>query len=139
MKSLRIIPLIFAAVVLLLTTAPTAPAQKTEASVAVPKYDRTAEATFKGTVEEVRNRQCPVSGGMGSHLILKLSTGNTIEVHLATTKFVRTYDFAFNKGEVVTVVGMKVQFEGLETIFAREVTRGSETFLFRDKDGTPIW
>jgi len=31
---------------------------------------------------------------------------------------------------------MKVQFEGVETIFAREVTRGSETFIFRDKDGT---
>ena len=110
-----------------------------EAGVAVPKYDRAAEATFKGTVEEVRDRQCPVSGGMGSHLILKLSTGNTIEVHLATTKFVKTYDLVFNKGDVVTVVGMKVQFEGVETIFAREVTRGSETFLFRDKDGTPIW
>lgn len=139
MKSLRIIPMILAAVALLLTTALTAPAQRTEASVAVPKYDRTAEATFRGTVEEVRNRQCPVSGGLGSHLILKLSTGNTIEVHLATMKFVKTYDFVFNKGDVVTVVGMKVQFEGVETIFAREVTRDTATFLFRDKDGTPIW
>jgi hypothetical protein len=35
--------------------------------------------------------------------------------------------------------GTKVQFEGVETIFAREVTRGSETFVFRDKDGMPIW
>lgn len=131
--------MILAAVALLLTTALTAPAQRTEASVAVPKYDRTAEATFRGTVEEVRNRQCPVSGGLGSHLILKLSTGNTIEVHLATMKFVKTYDFVFNKGDVVTVVGMKVQFEGVETIFAREVTRDTATFLFRDKDGTPIW
>jgi len=139
MKSLRIIPLILAVVALLLTTAPTASGQKSEASVAIPKYDRTAEATFRGTVEQVRNRQCPVSGGLGLHLILKLSTGNTIEVHLATTKFARTYDFVFDKGDVVTVVGMKVQFEGVETIFAREVTRGSETFLFRDKDGTPIW
>lgn len=34
---------------------------------------------------------------------------------------------------------MKVQFEGVETIFARKVMRGSETFLFRDKDGAPIW
>ena len=138
MKGLRIIPLILAAVAMFLTTAPIAPVQ-TEAGVAVPKYDRTAEATFKGTVEEIRNRRCPVSGGTGSHLILKLSTGNTIEVHLATTKFVKTYDLVFNKNDVVTVVGMKVQFEGVDTIFAREVTRGSETFLFRDKDGRPIW
>jgi DNA/RNA endonuclease YhcR with UshA esterase domain len=68
-----------------------------------------------------------------------LSPSTTIEVHLATTKFVKTYDLVFNKGDVVTVVGSKVQFEGVETIFAREVTRGSATFSFRDKNGTPIW
>jgi DNA/RNA endonuclease YhcR with UshA esterase domain len=139
MKASRITILILTALALILTIAPVAAGQKSEPGVAVPKYDRAAEATFKGTVEEVRNRQCPVSGGMGSHLILKLSTGNTIEVHLATTKFVKTYDLFFNKGDVVTVVGTKVQFEGVETIFAREVTRGGSTFIFRDKDGTPVW
>jgi hypothetical protein len=136
MKGLRVIPLFLSVIALILTTVLSAPAQKSEA---VPKYDRAAEATFRGTVEEVRNRQCPVSGTMGSHLILKLSGGNTIEVHLASTKFVKAYDLAFNKGDAVTVVGTKVQFEGVDTIFAREVSRGSETFMFRDKSGTPIW
>jgi DNA/RNA endonuclease YhcR with UshA esterase domain len=139
MKNLCIIALILAVVVLVLTVTPVAAGQKSEPNVAVPKYDRLAEATFKGTVEEVRNRQCPVSGGMGSHLILRVSGNKTIEVHLASTKFVKTYDLVFNKGDEVTVVGTKVQFESVETIFAREVTRGSETFVFRDKDGTPIW
>jgi len=139
MKSWRIILLILAVVALVLIIVPAAAAQKSEPGVAVPKYDPAAEATFKGTVEEVRDRQCPVSGGMGSHLILKLATGDTIEVHLASTKFVRNYDLVFNKGDVVTVVGTKVQFEGVETIFAREVTRGNETFVFRDKSGKPIW
>lgn len=80
-----------------------------------------------------------MSGGLGSHLILKLSDGNTIEVHLATAKFVRSYDLLFSKGDKVEVVGAKVQFEGKETIFAREVARGADTFVFRDKSGTPIW
>jgi DNA/RNA endonuclease YhcR with UshA esterase domain len=139
MKSLRIITLILAAAALVLTTASTAMAQKPEAGAQVPKYDLAAEATFKGTVQEVRTRQCPVSGGMGSHLILKLSGGNSIEVHLASTKFVETYDLVFNKGDAVTVVGTNVQFEGVETIFARTVLRGSETYLFRDKKGLPAW
>jgi hypothetical protein len=139
MKTSRIINLILAVVALILIVTPAAAAQKSGSSAAVPKYDRAAEATFKGTVEEVKDRQCPVSGGMGSHIILRLSPSETIEVHLATTKFVKTYDLVFNKGDVVSVVGTKVQFEGVETIFAREVTRGSETFVFRDKDGTPIW
>ena len=138
MKASRIVILILAALALVLIVAPAA-GQRSEPGVAVPKYDPAAEATFKGTVEEVKDRQCPVSGGMGSHLILRLSAGNTIEVHLASTKFVKAYDLVFNKGDVVSVVGTKVQFEGVETIFAREVTRGSETFAFRDKDGKPIW
>jgi hypothetical protein len=37
------------------------------------------------------------------------------------------------------VVGTNVQFEGVETIFARTVLRGSETYLFRDKKGLPAW
>jgi hypothetical protein len=138
MKTSRIIILILAFIALALTITPAVGGQGSAPGV-VPKYDPTKEATFKGTVEEVRDRQCPVSGGMGSHLILRLSADKTIEVHLASTKFVKTYELVFNKGDEVTVVGTKVQFEGVETIFAREITRGSETFVFRDKDGTPIW
>lgn len=130
--------LILTALALVLTIAPAAAGQKSEPAVAVPKYDPAAESTFKGIVEEVKDRLCPVSGGMGSHLILRLSPSKTIEVHLATTKFAKTYDLVFNKGDVVRVVGTKVLFEGVETIIAREVTREA-TFTFRDKDGTPIW
>ena len=139
MKFSRIIPLILTIATLALTINLAVAAQKPESAAAVPKYDRAAEATFKGTVEEVRDRQCPVSGGMGSHLILRLSSGTTIEVHLATTKFVKTYDLLFKKGDVVQVVGVKVQFEGVETIFAREVSRDGSTFIFRGKDGMPVW
>jgi hypothetical protein len=138
MKTSRIIILILAFIALVLTITPAVGGQGSALGV-VPKYDPTKEATFKGMVEEVRDRQCPVSGGMGSHLILRLSADKTIEVHLASTKFVKTYELVFNKGDEVTVVGTKVQFEGVETIFAREITRGSETFVFRDKAGTPIW
>lgn len=139
MKTLCNVILILAAIALALTIVPAVAGQKSEPGVAVPKYDRTTEATFKGTVEEVKDRQCPVSGGLGSHLILRLSGGNTIEVHLASTKFVKTYDLQFKKGDAVEVVGTKVQFEGVETIFAREVTRGGATFIFRNKDGAPVW
>lgn len=120
-------------------TVPALASQKANSSVAVPKYDPAAEKTFKGTVVDVVDRVCPMSGGLGSHLMLKLDDGSTIEVHLATTKFVKNFDLVFNKGDKIEVVGVKVQFEGKETIFAREVTRGSDTFTFRDKDGVRIW
>ena len=105
----------------------------------VPKYDVATEATFKGTVDEVRDRSCAVSGSMGSHIVLKLADGKTIEVHLATTKFVHNYELVFAKGDLVEVTGSKVKFEGVDTIFAREVRRGNDTFVFRDQKGNPIW
>jgi DNA/RNA endonuclease YhcR with UshA esterase domain len=106
---------------------------------AVPKYDRSAEAVFKGTVEDVHDRQCPVSGGMGTHLTLKQPDGSLIEVHLALSRFVRQYELVFQKGDVVEVTGVKVKFNGADTIFARKIKRGDDEFLFRDTDGKPLW
>jgi DNA/RNA endonuclease YhcR with UshA esterase domain len=118
-------------------TAINVPAQNSKPPV--PKYDKAAEAVFKGTVEEVKNHVCPVSGGMGSHIMLKLSDGNTIEVHLAATKFVNQYELVFQKGDVIEVTGVKVKFEDVDTIFARKIKRGNDEFLFRDGDGKPLW
>jgi DNA/RNA endonuclease YhcR with UshA esterase domain len=106
---------------------------------AVPKYDRGAEAVFKGTVIEVKDRVCPVSGGMGSHITLQLADGSSLEVHLAASKFVRQYELVFQKGDVVEVTGVKVKFEGVDTIFARKIKRGQDEFLFRDADGKRLW
>lgn len=129
---------LLAVLAVLLTTLLSAAWQQ-PASNAVPKYDKLTEATFKGTVEEVKDRQCPVSHGMGSHLMLKQSDGTVIEVHLALTKFVTQYELVFQKGDVLEITGVKVKFEGADTIFARKIKRGSDEFLFRDNDGKPLW
>jgi DNA/RNA endonuclease YhcR with UshA esterase domain len=135
MKTWRIIVVVLAVLVATVSVI-AAPKPATEP---VPKYDKSTEAVFKGTVDEVRDRQCPVSGGMGSHLILKVADGSSIEVHLALTKFVTQYELVFHKGDVLEVTGVKVKFEGVDTIFARKIKRGSDEFLFRDNDGKPLW
>jgi hypothetical protein len=114
------------------------PAQ-TPTTEPVPKYDKSTEAVFKGTVEDVKDRQCPVSGGMGSHLMLKLGDGKVIEIHLSLTKFVNQYELVFHKGDALEITGVKVKFEGVDTIFARKIKRGDDEFLFRDNDGKPLW
>ena len=66
-----------------------------QAKVEVPKYNPATETVFRGTVEEVRGRECAVSGGMGSsHVILKLNDGTTIEVRSASPEFVKTYELS---------------------------------------------
>jgi DNA/RNA endonuclease YhcR with UshA esterase domain len=104
----------------------------------VPRYNPAAEAVYKGTVADVRNRQCPVSGGMGSHIILQLGN-STIEVHLATTEFTKMAELNLRKGDQIEVTGWKTEFEGVQTIFAREVRHGQDVFVFRDKSGVPAW
>jgi DNA/RNA endonuclease YhcR with UshA esterase domain len=135
MKSCLVVVFIIAMAALL---SPALAGPKNENS-AVPKYNSATEVTVKGVVEEVHDRQCPVSGGMGAHIILKQADGKTIEVHLATTKFVKSYDLIFAKGDELEVTGSKVTLEGVETILAREVKRGNDTFVFRDKAGNPVW
>jgi uncharacterized protein YdeI (BOF family) len=135
MKTWHVIILAIALLAALSAVAAEKPENSKEA---VPKYDTRTEATFKGTVVEMKDRHCAVSSGMGSHIILKVGD-KTIEVHLAATKFVKTYDLVFNKGDELEVIGSKVKFEDVDTIFAREIHRGNDTFVFRDKDGKPIW
>lgn len=134
MKTLRCIPVLLIAASMSWTVA----AQKSS-NEPVPKYDKSTEAVFKGTVDDVKDRDCPVSGGKGSHLTLKQGDGSTIEVHLALTKFVNQYELVFHKGDVLEVTGVKVKFEGVDTIFARKIKRGEDEFLFRDGDGKPLW
>jgi TusA-related sulfurtransferase len=105
----------------------------------VPHYNAAAESVYKGTVTDVRDRQCPVSGGIGAHIIMKLENGNSIEVHLATTEFTKMIEMNLGKGDAVEVTGWKTEFQGAETIFAREVKHGNDTYVFRAKDGLPAW
>lgn len=130
---------IWSAVILMLALIAVSLTTLAEKAPPLPRYDPSTEGTFKGTVESTSDHQCPVSGGLGSHVVLKLGDGKTIEVHLAATKFVKMYELAFNKGDEIEVTGSKVTFEGVETILAREVKRGNDTFVFRDKQGNPVW
>lgn len=135
MKSLHI-PIIL---VLVATSIATIAEAKAPQNKAVPKYDKSAEAVFSGTVLEVRDRQCAVSGGVGSHLVMRLTDGKVMEVHLSSTHFVHQYELVFHIGETLEITGVEVNFEGVETIFARKIKRGTDEFLFRDDDGKPIW
>jgi len=105
----------------------------------VPKYNSAAESAYKGTVEDVRDRECPISGGVGTHILMQLENGNTIEVHLATTEFTKMLEMNLRKGDPIGVTGWKTEFGGVQTIFAREVRYGNDTYIFRAKDGTPAW
>ncbi len=102
------------------------------------KYDLATEVKIKGVITEVKDFECPVSGGMGAHLTLKTGDKNVL-VHIALSKFLKDYDMSFEKGQEVEVLGSKVTMDGEEVILARQITRGQSTFTFRDDKGKPLW
>ena len=110
-----------------------------QAPARAPKYDIGNEVTIKGVVEEVKDFQCPVSGGMGAHLVVKTDKG-LVTVHLALSKFLSDYGFNFAKGDEVVIIGAKAKVGDDENaLLARKIDRGNQTFTFRDKEGKPLW
>ncbi len=103
------------------------------------KYDPATEVKFSGVIEEFKNFECPVSGTMGFHIVLRVGDKPQL-VHVAASKFIKDYEITFEKGDRIEVVGSKVTLEsGEPAILAREITRGQSTYAFRDKQGRPLW
>ncbi len=110
-----------------------------QAPASAPKYDIAKEVTIKGVVQEVKDFQCPVSGGMGAHLVVKTDKG-LVTVHLALSKFLSEYGFGFAKGDEIQITGIKAKVGDDENaILARQIERGNQTLTFRDKEGKPLW
>lgn len=110
-----------------------------QAPDSAPTYDIAKEVTIKGVVQEVKDFQCPVSRGMGAHLVVKTDNG-LVTVHLALSKFLSDYGFAFAKGDEVEITGVRAKVGDDENaILARKIERGNQTLTFRDKTGKPLW
>jgi len=107
-------------------------------SLVVPKYDLTTEVRIQGVVVDTNDHECPISGGLGSHLVLQTEDG-TVEIHLAPTKFVAQYQLIIVRGDKIEVLGSRVTFDGKDALLAREIVHGQETFVFRDANGKPAW
>jgi len=103
-----------------------------------PKYDAAAEVKVEGVVQDVQQFWCPINGDEGTHLMLKTDAG-LLQVHVAPRRFLHGNGVSFSKGDQIAVVGSTVTYEGHAAMIARKITRGDQTFAFRQPDGTPLW
>jgi hypothetical protein len=98
-------------------------------------YDPNNEVVLSGKVQEVREFACPVNEGeVGTHLTVMTANG-IVQVHLAPVRIMRGQNLIFTPGDEIQVVGSKLRFHGKKDVIAREVTRGQETLVFRDRAG----
>ncbi len=103
-----------------------------------PKYDLANEIKVNGSVEEVK-----VMGEREpreTHVVIKTDKG-LVELCLCPAKFLSEMDIKFAKGDKLQVTGSKASegADGLEVIVVREIVRGGDTLVFRDKSGGPVW
>ena len=103
-----------------------------------PKYNVATEVKVQGVVQEVRQFWCPVNGDEGTHVMLKSDVG-ILEVHVAPRRFLQGNGVSFSNGEQIEVVGSMVIYEGHDAMIARKITRGDQTFAFRQANGRPLW
>jgi len=106
----------------------------------MPRYDPATEITLKGTVEEVKEVECPMClrPMTGTHLLVKAESG-TQEVHLGPSRFLAGQEVAFEKGDVIEVTGSRVKSSGGVALLAREVKKGDRVLTLRNVEGVPQW
>jgi len=103
-------------------------------------YDAAAEATFSGTVDDVRTMQAQrgMNGMGGLHLMVRTDDG-VYEVALGPASFITSKHFEFAKGDAVTITGAKTTMAGHDVVIAREVKKDGNVLTLRDAKGMPLW
>ena len=112
-------------------------AQKAEQDSSPPKYDLHTEMKTKGVVDEVNLLSFGTRKDF-TELIIK-SGDDKIHIYVCPKPFQEEMGITFAKGDEIAVTGSKVKQETSDVILARELVKGTDTLMFRDDKGNPIW
>ena len=102
-----------------------------------PKYDLQTESKTDGTVDEVKLIEL---GTRKDFVELNVKSGqDKVVVYVCPKAYQDELGITLNKGDRITVTGSKVKQEASDVILARELVRGTDTLVFRDDKGNPVW
>lgn len=115
-------------------------------------YDTKSEATFKGTVADVKTTGRSAlywlfrihtlgqgqTGVQEKQLLLKTDTG-TVQIQLGPTAFLTEKNVEIRKGDILEVTGSRVTIGESQVVLAREIRNGDDTWALRDATGQPLW
>jgi hypothetical protein len=96
-------------------------------------YDKSSEVKVTGIVNEVK-----IAADNNVHLMLTSGKGS-LDVMLATEKFLKEMEITFAKGDAIEVLGSQLKSAGAEILLAREVNRNGDVMTMRDEQGKPVW
>ena len=109
--------------------------QKDEGSL--PKYDLHTETKTTGVIDEVN--LLPVGTRKDFTELIIRSGEDKVHIYVCPKPFQEEMGISFNKGDQVAITGSKVKQNEADVILARQLVRGTDTLLFRDDKGSPVW
>jgi hypothetical protein len=112
-------------------------AQKTEQTGSPPKYDLQTETRTKGVVDEVNLLSFGTRKDF-TELVLK-SGDDKVLIYVCPKPFQEEMGITFTKGDEIAVTGSKVKQDASDIILVRELVKGTDTLMFRDDKGKPVW
>jgi hypothetical protein len=109
----------------------------TEGNNTLPKYDLHTETKTKGVIDEVNVLSVGTRKDF-TELIIK-SGDDKLHIYVCPKPFQEEMGISFTKGDQVAVTGSKIKQDAADVILARELVKGTDTLLFRDDKGNPVW
>lgn len=102
-----------------------------------PKYDPKTEAKSKGVVDDIKTLSL---GSRKDFIQLIVKSGDDkLEAFVCPKPFEDEMGITFAKGDEITLTGSKVKQQDSEVILVRELVKGTDTLVFRDDKGSPVW
>lgn len=101
-----------------------------------PKYDKATEVKLSTAIDSVK--AVTVDGQERVSLMVK-DGADLVEVYVAPKAFLADMSTEFAKGDQVEITGSKLKNDNGVLILAREVIKGNNTLVLRDKAGEPVW
>ena len=102
-----------------------------------PKYDLQTETKTKGIIDEINLLTVGTRKDF-TELIIK-SGEDKVHVYVCPKPFQEEMGISFSKGDEITVTGSKVKQDTADVTLARQLVKGTDTMLFRDEKGNPVW
>lgn len=103
----------------------------------LPKYDLHTETKTDGIVDEVN--QLSVGTRKDFTELIITAGADKLHIYVSPKPFQEEIGITFAKGDRVSVTGSKVKQDTSEVILARELVKGTDTLMFRDNKGNPVW
>ena len=133
----KTVAVIFPALLFVLWCTGPGVSQKAPDDGGLPKYDLRTETKIKGVVDAVNLLSV---GTRKDFTELVIKTGDdSSHIYLCPKPFEEEMGISFTKGDQIAVTGSKVKQDTADVILARELVKGSDTLMFRDDKGKPVW